>query len=102
MRYYNESLRLQNKLAEAEQLAREALEISLRHLGDESLFTAWSTQRLIRVLHKQGKEEESRPLTIELIALQKPAAQRADAGASRLNWYARLLVTCKPEDLRDP
>jgi tetratricopeptide (TPR) repeat protein len=59
-------------------------------------------QSLISVLHEQGKEEESRPYTIELIALRKQAAQRADAGASKLNEYARVLLTCKPEDLRDP
>ena len=54
------------------------------------------------VLHEQGKVEESRPYTTEVIALRKQAAQRADAGASKLNEYAWVLLTCKPEDLRDP
>ena len=61
-----------------------------------------SMNTLIMVLHQQGKVEESRPYTIELIALRKQAAQQSDASALKINQYAWVLLTCKPEDLRDP
>ncbi len=38
----------------------------------------------------------------ELISIRKRTAQRKDASADALNEYASLLLTCEPNDLRDP
>ena len=37
-----------------------------------------------------------------MIAYQKRVAERADGNPRDLNEYAKLLLTCEPQDLRDP
>ena len=62
--------------------------------------------RLIELLanlyDKQGRFDEAMPCMAELISIRKSAAERQDAPAKALNESASLLLTCEPNDLRDP
>ena len=91
----------QGKLAEAETVARQALEIKRRVLGEEHPSTLIAKDNLVDFLRVQGKSKEVRSLVTELIAAKKRAAERPDAGPDALNEYAWLLLTCEPRDLRD-
>ena len=61
-----------------------------------------SIDGLARALHARGKLDAARPYVTELIAHRKRAAETSDADPNALNDYARLLLACEPDDLRDP
>ena len=94
--------REQGRLPESEELFRRVLELRREVLGQEHPQTLGSLSSLTQVLLKQGKPDEARPYAAELIQHRKQATEQPDAGASELNSYAWLLLTCKPVDLRDP
>ncbi len=95
-------LREQGKYAEAVGLSREMLDIQRRLLGEEHPNTVSSLAALTDALRAQGKLDEARPYVAELIGHQKRVAEAPDAGSLALNNYAWLLLTCEPDDLRDP
>lgn len=86
----------------AEEIYKEILAKNRRVLGDLHPQTLRVLDNLIVVLHAQGKYEESRPTVMEQIELQRRAAERTPADPASLNDYAWVLLSCKPEDLRDP
>jgi tetratricopeptide (TPR) repeat protein len=55
-----------------------------------------------RALQAQGKSEGAGPYIAELIELRRREASAQDAIANKHNSYAWLLLTCEPEELRDP
>jgi tetratricopeptide (TPR) repeat protein len=66
-------LKAQNKLAEAEPLYREALEIDRQALGDEHLHTQFPRVGLGRLLTKLGQFAEARTLLTEADARLRSA-----------------------------
>ncbi len=92
----------QGKYAEAETLARETLQSTQRAHGREHGYTVMATEFLYDNLRAQRRLDEARPYTIELISHHKRAAEEPDARADAINEYAMFLMTCEPEDLRDP
>lgn len=92
----------QNKPAEAEELFREVLEQRRLSLGEDDPATRQSMAYLGLALHRQGKSEGAEPYIAELIQLRRHNAQQRDVTATTLNQYAWLLLTCEPEELRDP
>ncbi len=87
----------QGKYAEAEMLHRKAVEISRRVNKDEHPDTLGLMNDLANVLAVQGKLDEARTYIAVILPHQKEAADPRS-----LNDYASLLLTCEPDDLRDP
>jgi tetratricopeptide (TPR) repeat protein len=92
----------QGRLTEAEELFRRVLELRREVLGEEHPQTLGSLSGLAQVLVKQGKPDQARPYFAELIRHRRRAAELPDANANDLDEYAKFLLTCEPEDLRDP
>lgn len=92
----------QGKYAEAEKLHRQVLETSREVNGNENPETLKFDYALTNVLAAQGKLDEARTHIITLIPQRKEAAERLHADPESLNDYAWLLLTCEPQDLRDP
>jgi len=87
---------------EAEDFCRQALALRRRHLGDGHPATRSTIYFLAQLLRRQGRGDEAAPLMRELISSLSHAAERTDADAQTLSEYARLLLSVKPESLRDP
>lgn len=64
-------LQRQNKLADAEPLARQALEIRLRLLGEDNKLTAQSMETLGELLLKQKKLDDARETFLRAVAIRK-------------------------------
>ena len=92
----------QGKYSEAEALHREALELSREVNGYEHPETTGFIHVLANVLAVQGKLDEARTYIAALIPRRKEAAERLLTDPESLNDCAWLLLTCEPEDLRDP
>ncbi len=58
--------------------------------------------RLTDYLWKNGDHDQARHRVGELLAHLKQRAQHTDTSAYLLNKYASTLLTCYPEDMRDP
>jgi tetratricopeptide (TPR) repeat protein len=92
----------QGQYDNAEPLLSTVLETVRRSLGPDSPETVALIELLANLHNRQGRFDEARPYMAELISIRKRAAQRQGATAGALNEYASLLLTCKPDDLRDP
>lgn len=99
---FGETVFRQERLKEAEELFRRALELTRKIRGEDHPRTLASLKRLMHVLVKQGKPDEARTYATKLIRSGRRAAEQPDAEASNLNAYAWSLLNCVPEDLRDP
>ena len=71
-------------------------------LGEVHTDTLWAETALLRVLRKQGKIEETRPLAMATLQRLRRAAENPNAKAIDLNNYAWQLLIVEPADLRDP
>lgn len=96
------ALERQGKHGFAETLYRRSWEPNRRILGPDHPNTQLPMNNLQRVLNSLGKLAEQRPLVIERLARLERLASHPNAGAAVLHAYALELVTCQPEDLRDP
>lgn len=96
------ALERSGKFSSSETLYRQSWETNRRILGPDHPRTQIPLNNLMRVLNRQGKIDEQRPLVAERLERLKRAAMRPDADALALSAYAWELVTCQPEDLRDP
>jgi serine/threonine protein kinase/tetratricopeptide (TPR) repeat protein len=73
----------QAQLEEAEQLARQGLDMSKRHLPPDSPIVARATTTLGRTLDNRGKYDEAIPILEEAVRLQSgPNGVRADLSAT--------------------
>jgi tetratricopeptide (TPR) repeat protein len=90
------------KPAEAEVLHRQLLAARQQMLGPDDPATRLSMAHLGMALQAQDKTEGAAPYIAELIELRRRAAQAQDADADALNEYSWLLLSCEPEELRDP
>lgn len=88
--------------AQAETLCRRTWDARQRTRGDDHPETLESMESLLKALHAQDKRDEAEHLTIELLARRRRAAQGSNAAGPALNAYAKLLLSCQPEELRDP
>ncbi|MEE9295741.1 MAG: serine/threonine-protein kinase [Phycisphaerae bacterium] len=95
-------LRDLGKYSEAESLHRKTYQTDRRVFGDTHPETIRVLRTLIKLYRVQGKSDEQRAAMSEMIGLRKRLAERPDADAEALNHYAWVLLTCEPEDLRDP
>ncbi|MCH8152474.1 MAG: tetratricopeptide repeat protein [Planctomycetes bacterium] len=86
---------------DAETLLSKALITVHRALNPDSPEAVRLITGLADLYNKQGRIDEARPYTTELISILKRAVQQG-ADANALNHYAWLLLTCEPSDLRDP
>ena len=86
--------------AEAERCFRESYTIFESSLGSAEP-VASPIRGLVSSLAAQGRGEEARPFSEELLKLREAAAEDPATDAYRLNCYARALVTVYPLDLRD-
>ncbi len=87
---------------EAERLYRRTYELDRRILDPDHPRTQVVMNSLIRVLDRQEKVAEARPIVADRLAHLRRAAERPDANARALNAYAWALLTCEPADLRNP
>ncbi len=94
--YYDQGL-----YDDAEPMLVKTLETLRRSFGHDSRQTVPLITRLADLYNKQGRIDEARPYTAELISILERAVQQG-ADANALNNYAWLLLTCEPSDLRDP
>jgi tetratricopeptide (TPR) repeat protein len=92
----------QGRYDEAERLQREALERSVRVLGATHPYALQALDGLIRVLIAAGRVETARPFTQRMLAARRELAEGARANPDAWNAFAWALLTCEPEDLRDP
>ena len=91
----------EERMRRREQQYREELANRRERLGDEHPETLESMERLAAELQRQGKLDGARDLSMELIAARRRFAEQPDAYAAAVNKYARILLTCGFEDLRD-
>ena len=94
-------LKLQNRLEEAEPMHRRALDLQRRHLGDNHPETRQSLAHFLGLLHLLGRSEEHRRLTEAELERLRQAVERPGASARNHSDFARMLLTCNIEDLRD-
>ena len=92
----------QRDYVQAEELYRQTYEMDCRVLGLDHPQTLILMNNLLRVLHTQGKIEESRPLVTENLTRLRRAAERSDADVLAMQAYAWELLNCEPADLRNP
>ena len=92
----------QGRVDDVETVRREFIESIRRFHGEDAHQTLWATSALRDAFVAHGKIEEARPHTVEVIARAKRFTEAADADARSLNRYAMELLTCEPQDLRDP
>jgi tetratricopeptide (TPR) repeat protein len=92
----------QQRYDEAEALLTVSIPISRRALGPTHGRTARLIDQLTTAYSVQGRQEEARPWVVQAIDVQKRRRDSAPSNPEVLNNYAWLLVTCEPEDLRQP
>jgi tetratricopeptide (TPR) repeat protein len=87
---------------EAEPVLEEYLAREERLEGVASQEAVWARRELGNLLMRQGRPLEARPLIEQNLAIQRHAADEAEADATLLNNLAWALLTIEPEELRDP
>ncbi len=92
----------QGRFRESEQLFQETLAQRRHELGRNHRLTVRTLDELVGVMIQAGRAEEAREFVIELIEIRRANAIAAEATVDTINQFAWLLVTCQPEDLRDP
>jgi non-specific serine/threonine protein kinase/serine/threonine-protein kinase len=92
----------QRRYAEAEELLQKTIPISRRVKGLTSGRTIGLIEKLVRAYVEQDRLEEARPWVVESIDARKRLCVDSPSNPLVLNKYAWLLLTCEPEDLRDP
>jgi tetratricopeptide (TPR) repeat protein/predicted Ser/Thr protein kinase len=92
----------QGRHGDAEPIYRELLTILQERDGGESRLTRMVRRNLIFTLREQGKLEEVRAVVAERLELLRRETEAPDAGVRDFNRYAWILLTCEPEELRDP
>lgn len=101
LEHYGGSLSRLGRTKEAVEALRSALETRIR-LNEPREQLVGVLRGLVSALGEDGRPEDARPFAMELLELRRVAAERADAGATALNCYARELVQVFPEQLRQP
>ena len=92
----------QEKYDEAAALMAETLSLRQRILGETHPYTLSTMQGLLDAQRGLGRTDEARGLLVGLIELSRRVADETDATAGELHNAALLLLTCEPDDLRDP
>lgn len=92
----------QGKFAEAEVQYRSSWELDQQVLGPDHPRSQIPMNNLLRVLRRQKKIEETRPIVQQQLAQLRQAAERPTASPLELYDYAWELLTCEPNDLRNP
>ncbi len=92
----------QGRHEEAEPLYREAVRRHEATLGAEHPNTVRSYSNLNGSLYRQGKVDEARVFLERILAAHRARLETGDEDATFLSNYANRLITCLPEDLRDP
>jgi len=90
------------RLDELEALLWQVVETRRGLLGEDHAETIRVVDYLRDTLRIRQKPDELRSFVGDVIERWQQIAQRPDATPAALNRYARLLLTCEPEDLRDP
>ncbi len=83
----------------------DILERLLKGDPENASWQAYHAEILVRIgglLVKTGQPEEARRQTARALAKARQLAARPEAAAAELTRLARLLVVCRPEELRDP
>jgi len=87
---------------EAGKLFAELLENERRVLGKTHPQTLMTQRELGRLDAEAGRMESARERFAEVITASRAATSAADATPGDLDAFARLLLVCEVEDLRDP
>ena len=87
---------------EAVELLEENAQISRRVTGPTSGRTIDLIDNLLRAYGALGRLEDARPWAIEMINSNKRLVEESPSDPRVHNNYAWSLLTCEPEDLRDP
>ncbi len=92
----------QGRFDEAEPLYVKTLELQRRVLGEEHPHTQQIRRNLLDLFKITGKLDQAGPLAADVLASYRKRANGPNASANDMNAYAWELLTCVPDDLRDP
>jgi non-specific serine/threonine protein kinase/serine/threonine-protein kinase len=102
------TLAVRNETAQALEAARKAVSLFETLLAKDPNHVeirrnaAFAFFLLAQLLHRSGQDTEARRYLSRTLEIQKAQADKAETVGDRINDYPRTLLTCEPEDLRDP
>jgi non-specific serine/threonine protein kinase/serine/threonine-protein kinase len=102
------TLAVRNETAQALEAARKAVSLFETLLAKDPNHVeirrnaAFAFFLLAQLLHRSGQDTEARRYLSHTLEIQKAQADKAETVGDRINDYPRTLLTCEPEDLRDP
>jgi tetratricopeptide (TPR) repeat protein len=101
MRVLGMMLLEQGKPDDGIDLVRRHVEIMARALGEDHLLTAIEMHRLAGVLARAGRDEEALDYATRAVGAARRVAEHPGASPLEIYYYARLLLTIEPPEMRD-